>query len=246
MTYLDTMRSLWVHKDREALKHRVGARQFTPEFVEWYSSMIFPDSWWLNPHWPDHVSVLDYGCGLGRLVRPLAERYWGQWTGVDISPEMIRHAKDGAPKNAQFYVCDGNGIPADLGLYNKIYSVITLQHICSHKVIQEIFSSFRAHLKPTGTVTVQVKKWRSGLRPWSYEPPEGKPPEVLPGLPSLPAQFHVEEGNAYTPEELRTVFGLAGLEVYAMHITQPIDDHGEWLWAYARIANDPYKDMIHE
>src|SRR5882762_6418625 len=42
----------------------------------------------------DAVSVLDIGCGLGRLTLKLA-RHSREVTGVDLSPEMIARAREG-------------------------------------------------------------------------------------------------------------------------------------------------------
>jgi len=77
---------------------------------------------------PDLTSVLDFGCGVGRLTRAFADRT-NRATGVDVSPTMIRLAKDF--DNRPDYRL--NALP-DLGLFNDnsfsfTYSTIVLQHM---------------------------------------------------------------------------------------------------------------------
>src|SRR5690242_15985126 len=36
--------------------------------------------------------LVDYGCGIGRLAKPLIERYGCTIIGVDLMPSMLKHA----------------------------------------------------------------------------------------------------------------------------------------------------------
>ncbi|MFE0173569.1 class I SAM-dependent methyltransferase [Streptomyces sp. NPDC059002] len=51
----------------------------------------------LHPPWLDAVrrdaAVLDYGCGYGRTMEALAERGFGDLSGVDTSPGMVSRAR---------------------------------------------------------------------------------------------------------------------------------------------------------
>jgi SAM-dependent methyltransferase len=38
--------------------------------------------------WQKHAKVLDYGCGIGRLAKPLIQKHGYEVIGVDISPNM--------------------------------------------------------------------------------------------------------------------------------------------------------------
>ena len=74
--------------------------------------------------------VLDFGCGVGRLLVPLAERF-DQIVGVDVSPSMLAEAQ----KNVARF--DGRVILAQSddeltqvqGTFDLIHSVIVFQHI---------------------------------------------------------------------------------------------------------------------
>jgi SAM-dependent methyltransferase len=91
-------------------------------------------------------TVLDLGCGIGRVAIPLAERLMVRsdrpWevVGVDISAAMLRHAavRDRVPAVRAWLECDGRKIP--LGRFHPelawgyyglalTYSLLTLQHM---------------------------------------------------------------------------------------------------------------------
>lgn len=76
-------------------------------------------------------NALDFGCGVGRLVVPLASRC-EQVTGIDISDKMLAEAKLNCQKrnllNTKFYQTD-EFFAANTGDYDFIHSFIVIQHI---------------------------------------------------------------------------------------------------------------------
>jgi len=71
-------------------------------------------------------NVLDVGCGAGWLVRLLAEQVpQGRIVGIDISDEMIRHARQHYVEleNTMFAVGDAQGIPWDANFFTRVISV---------------------------------------------------------------------------------------------------------------------------
>ena len=75
-------------------------------------------------------SALDFGCGVGRLVLPLAaELGFESATGVDISPSMLAEARKNADraglKNIEFVVSD-DGLSRLQGTFDFIHSFIVL------------------------------------------------------------------------------------------------------------------------
>ncbi len=76
-------------------------------------------------------TALDFGCGVGRLTRPLATNF-EQVYGVDIATAMIERAKDYNRHltNCQFvHVADPAFASMPASGFDFIYSNITLQHI---------------------------------------------------------------------------------------------------------------------
>lgn len=75
--------------------------------------------------------ALDFGCGVGRLVLPLS-RHFRHVTGIDISPDMLRHAADNCLEAGQHNV---DFVPSSDDLeeledpFDFVHSLIVFQHI---------------------------------------------------------------------------------------------------------------------
>jgi len=101
----------------------------------------------------DGASCLDYGCGIGRLAKPLIERR--NWTvlGVDISPSMRRLAVDHVDSR-RFIACDPVALDAMCAFgarFDFALSVWALQHM--NRVADDI-ARIAAALKPSGRLFV--------------------------------------------------------------------------------------------
>lgn len=75
--------------------------------------------------------VLDLGCGIGRLLVPLADR-WTAATlvGFDVSNEMLRHARTALGDRSNVALCHGSWQQLHLaGQLDAAYSVLTFQHL---------------------------------------------------------------------------------------------------------------------
>lgn len=77
------------------------------------------------------VTALDFGCGVGRIVIPLAQRCQ-RVVGVDISEAMLAQARQQAHllslRNAEFVQSDDQ-LSRVSGPYDFVHSYIVLQHI---------------------------------------------------------------------------------------------------------------------
>ena len=92
---------------------------------------------------PKPARALDYGCGVGRLVLPLAEKCESV-TGVDIADAMLdetrRNAAAGGLKNVTVQNAD-EFWEADEDRYDLVHSYIVLQHIepaTGYKIVEKI------------------------------------------------------------------------------------------------------------
>jgi trans-aconitate 2-methyltransferase len=97
-------------------------------------------------------TVLDAGCGSGRVTRLLLERLpEGRVIGVDASPSMIEAARDALPDRTEFIVSD----LLDLELHepvDAVFSNATLHWILDHR---RLFERLHAALRPGGVLEAQ-------------------------------------------------------------------------------------------
>jgi SAM-dependent methyltransferase len=106
---------------------------------------------------------LELGCGIGRLVVPLARRFQ-QVVGVDIAQGMVEravsYARDNGIKNASFLRISG---PEDflqkaehhVGKCDFIYSLLVFQHIPEFSVIESYLHVIRVLLHEYGLAYLQ-------------------------------------------------------------------------------------------
>jgi SAM-dependent methyltransferase len=109
-------------------------------------------------HPVERERALDFGCGVGRLTRPLAGHF-GEVYGMDISPRMIELAQWFNQKldNCRF-VLNGQGslsmFPA--GYFDLIYTINVLQHLSGRPQIEHYLEEFIRTLKPRGLLVFQL------------------------------------------------------------------------------------------
>lgn len=115
---------------------------------------------YLTVHAPDvsFGSVLDFGCGVGRLSAAMA-RYWDRVVGVDVSGVMILKATEYHKGDSQleFLVNDR----PDLSCFSDrtfdfVYSNITLMHLPQERAIERYVRDFIRVLKPGGYTLFQL------------------------------------------------------------------------------------------
>ena len=97
------------------------------------------------------AEILEIGCGVGRLLVPLAERV-AVAHGVDISPVMIGKAKEyaaGAP-NVKTALTDGSLAHLENESLDFVFSFIVFQHIPGRAPIRRYVEEAMRVLKPGG------------------------------------------------------------------------------------------------
>ena len=95
----------------------------------------------------EYKKLLDIGCGTGYLIDMLTKNHEAEFTGLDLSPEMIKQANNKNIKNAKFLEGRSDEIPFD----NNTFDIITCSQSFHHypdtdKSMQEA----RRILKPGG------------------------------------------------------------------------------------------------
>jgi SAM-dependent methyltransferase len=103
-------------------------------------------------------SVLDFGCGVGRLSRELSTRF-DRYVGVDISAAMVERARslNGGFANSTFLVSDRPDLSRfEDGEFDAIVSLIVLQHIPDRDLIRRYITEFARVLAPGGLLAFQL------------------------------------------------------------------------------------------
>jgi SAM-dependent methyltransferase len=103
------------------------------------------------------LSALDFGCGVGRITRTLADHFESV-DGVDVARSMIARARDlnRSHPGCRFHVIR----TADLGsfptaAFDVVYSRLVLQHL-SPPVVSAYVREFLRVLKPGGALMFQL------------------------------------------------------------------------------------------
>ena len=97
-------------------------------------------------------TVLDAGCGSGRVTRVLLERLpRGRIIGVDASPSMIEMAREALPERTEFIVSDLLDLDLEEDV-DAVFSNAALHWILDHR---RLFGRLYAALRPGGVLEAQ-------------------------------------------------------------------------------------------
>jgi SAM-dependent methyltransferase len=110
----------------------------------------------IDPHFVPK-SVLDFGCGVGRVLVPFAA-IAKEVTGLDVSPSMLEEAKRNCEEhgvtNAHLLHSDDT-LSTLTGSFDLIHSCIVFQHIPVERG-KSLFLKLLQHLNPGGIGAVQL------------------------------------------------------------------------------------------
>jgi SAM-dependent methyltransferase len=156
--------------------------------------------------------IIDIGCGVGRLTRPLAARARRVW-GVEVSEQMLELAQRHNPDlgNVEWLLGHGSslaGIPE--GSVDGIVSLVVFQHIPDPAVVMAYVREMGRVLRPGGWAAFHVSN-----DPGIHQPPGlaarllGAVSRRRPGGQSDPAWL----GSAVNLDELRRVAAQSHLAI---------------------------------
>lgn len=200
------------------------------------------------------ASVLDFGCGVGRLTAAFAETA-ARVIGVDVSKSMLAEARrnldERAIRNVELRQSDDelSEVPE---LFDLVHSAIVLQHIETHRG-RALFHQLVQRIRPGGIGALHVTFGLSFEvatfgQPKIEEPPPPVPPTLVqririefrrglerlhlrappPVEPPLPNPDPVMLMNYYNLSELFFILHRAGISQVHTKIT----DHGGALGAF--------------
>lgn len=139
-------------------------------------------------------SVLDIGCGIGRMDEFVAPRV-ASLLGIDVSGEMVARARARLAHlpNVRFLEGDGWSLRpvADASL-DLVFSHIVFQHM-PRPVVRSYLREVARVLRPGGDLVFQM-------------------PEAVPGAPADPPQSDTFEMRFWSEPDLRDALAAAGLE----------------------------------
>ncbi len=148
--------------------HRLSRKEIVSEFF---------DS--LSEYFPNKGKVLDLGCGGGEPVTGYFARKGYDITGVDISGEMIRIARDQIP-DGKFIQSDMSECRFDNATFDLIVSTFAIIHV-PQKEQEQLLKNIRLWLKPSGIAYLVlgasneeeiVREWKGVTMYWSHYGPD--------------------------------------------------------------------------
>lgn len=115
-------------------------------------------------------SVLDVGCGNGRLLLGLPQKI--DYTGLDISNNLLKEAQKRNPGKI-FHLGDitNNTSWKNLALYDYIYCIGVIHHLPTLKDQIFVLKQMKRHLKPNGKIILTVwNLWHSKYLKYHLDP----------------------------------------------------------------------------
>lgn len=105
------------------------------------------------------VPILDFGCGIGRMMEAFVQLGFSNIDGVDISERMLGFARQSsALHNSRFWRTNGHDCgDAPTDHYDLVYSFITMHHICMRQTRIDILRAMHRCLRPGGVVVLEFR-----------------------------------------------------------------------------------------
>lgn len=161
-------------------------------------------------------TVLEIGCGVGRMLRPLAQRF-AMVYGVDVSAEMISRARARLADltNVSVSLTDGTSLrPIKSESVDVAISYLVFQHIPDASVVEgNIAETFRV-LRPGGVFKFQVA---------------GRPDTVDAEFAERSRSKDTWCGVNFSDSEIRRMCSRLGFTIRSTRSQQP-EDSCYWLW----------------
>lgn len=177
---------------------------------------------WIEPHFSPKA-VLDFGCGVGRLLVPFA-KIANDVVGLDVSPSMLKEARrncdDNGLTNVRLLASD-DSLSSLKGPFDLVHSCLVFQHIPRERGA-EIFRALLGHIAPCGKGAFHILYSKN-----SYSDTYGIGPQATRSMKAavlpLPAGVDPEmQMNPYNMNEILFALQQRGIKRFHTEFT----DHG--------------------
>lgn len=110
---------------------------------------LWDDILFFKKYLHDGMSILDIGCGTGRLYQLLEEFQGVDYLGLDQSEEQIKMAKKDFPKN-NYLLAEMTSLPLENQKFDFIFCIATLHHLPDETSREKALLEMKRVLKPGG------------------------------------------------------------------------------------------------
>lgn len=161
---------------------KITENEFDDSGWEDYKKYIKNDELLYQRHLYMASSILDVGCGSGRMTKYMAFEFKRVYA-VDISKEMITAGRKRLDTllNIDWHETDGQSLPLSDNTVDIAFSYLVFQHIKDKETVEKLLSEIYRVLKPHGMSKILIRSrsgnsreekpevWWSGVH---YEPGE--------------------------------------------------------------------------
>jgi len=162
-------------------------------------------------------AALDFGCGVARVLAPLARRF-DRAVGIDVSPTMLEHARGHLNERGLDRV-ELRSTPEGVEGMAFVHSCMVLQHI-PRSTGEDLFRQLVATLAPNGVAAIHVPIDRSGDRLRGFvRDAQARVPAIRPVLNVVRGRrwdSPLMQMNIYPPERLASIVLDAGITGMAL------------------------------
>jgi SAM-dependent methyltransferase len=181
--------------------------------------------------------ALDFGCGVGRILIPLA-READHAVGVDVSDAMMaeaaRNCRERGLSNVSFVKSDDRLSRLE-GTFDLIHSAIVFQHIVPRRVAA-LVQGLLAHLEPGGVGALHFTTWLPWRKRIIHRLKKALPPvNIAANLVRRRAwNLGLIEMNCFTLDRTMVLLGEAGIRSFYADFAGlyggPNDDRGAMIY----------------
>ena len=159
MNIITKMKQDWDRRAKHHTRFWIATEDFQNEEIFSQSGLRTADAilHTLGSYRRDTWKVLDIGCGIGRVLKPLSTHF-RQLVGVDVSAEMISKSKEWLREVENVSTFETSGVDLSLfpsGHFQLVYSYVVFQHM-PRPVFDRYLEEINRVLAPNGFLVFQL------------------------------------------------------------------------------------------